>query len=269
MRSGFNGLNHFRGCGRAAVLGLAAALGLSACSSDDSTAAPADTTQVTDDTTGTTDDTTGTDGTTEDTSGTDGADGQDGASGDDLIISAPDTSVVEDTAAVVAVSCREAVLCQMECDLGDTACAAACAEGASDAIVTPLTAFATCSQEKCNLQVKQDQRNCAVTDCWEPFHACFYEGTSGAVNCEDTLTCFKNCLDTYPLDTFAKPPIVPECETACLQAADKQSQLDFAELGFCVANFCESQEDISPTALENCQKNAPCGLFEQGCINPN
>lgn len=269
MRSGFNGLNHFRGYGLLTTIGLAATLGLSACSTDDGTTSPADTAQVTDDTTGTTDDTTGadgTDGTTEDTSGSDGADG---ASGDDIVISAPDTGGGEDTTTTVAVSCREAVLCQMECDLGDTACVAACAADATEEIVTPLTAFTTCSQEKCNLQVKQDQRNCAVTECWEPFHACFYEGTSGAVNCEDTLTCFKNCLDVYPLDTFAKPPIAPECESACLEAADKPSQLDFTELGFCVANFCESQEDVSPTALENCQKNAPCGLFEQACINPN
>lgn len=269
MRSGFNGLGHFRGYGRAAAFGFVAALGFSACSSDDGTAAPADTAQVTDDTTGATDDTSGSDGTTDDTSGVDGVDGQDSVTGDDIAVSAPDTSGVEDTAVTVALSCREAVLCQMQCNLDDTACAAACANGVTEAISTPLTAFTTCSKEKCNLQVKQDQRNCAVTDCWEPFHACFYEGASAAVNCEDTLTCFKNCLDNYPLDTFAKPPIAPECESACLQAADKESQLGFTELGFCVANFCESQEAISPTALENCQKNAPCGLFEQACINPN
>lgn len=269
MRAGFNGLDHFCGNGRVAVIALAAALGLSACSSDGGEAAATDTTQLANDTTGATDDANGSDGSDGTADDTSGSDGSDGASDDDIVISAPDTSGIADTSVAVAVSCREAILCQMECNLEDTACVAACSADASEEIVTPLTAFTSCSKEKCNLQVKQDQRSCAVTDCWEPFHACFYEGTSGSTNCEDTLTCFKNCLDIYPLDTFAKPPTAPECESACLEAADKDSQLDFAELGFCVANFCESQEDISPTALQNCEKNSPCGLFQQACINPN
>ena len=207
---------------------------------------------------------------TDETDGADGVDGSDGATGSvtgaDVIIAPPDTSTGgTDTVAVVANTCREAILCRLRCD-NDTACAETCTVGASQAIADSIASLDGCVAEKC----PGDQPTQCWLDseiCFAEFHGCFYDGKTGAKDCEETYECYADCVSDVQtaFEDFDQTPANPECEDGCLQDATLEAQQDLVTWAFCIVEFCSDQPD-----LQNCQKTAEnnvCGSAANQCTN--
>ena len=214
----------------------------------------------------------GTDGTTasDDSTGTDTADGADGSTGAttgaDVIIAPPDTSTDGgDVEVVVANTCREAILCRVRCG-NDSDCAAKCIDGADQAIVDSIAAMDTCIDDKCP---GDEPEQCWLDSdiCFTEFHGCFFDGQTGAKDCEQAYECYAECVSDVEtaFEGFDQTPANPECEDQCLQDATIESQQALVTWAFCVVEFCSSQPD-----LPNCQKTAEgavCGSAANQCTN--
>ena len=154
----------------------------------------------------------------------------------------------------VVTYCRTAFDCVEACDT--EACRTACAAQVDASIKGAFEGMTGCVDTKCS--GIGDGVQCWLDNCGTELNTCFFEDTSGAKKCSETVKCIE---ETCPVGKDLL------CIRDCLKQTSAAAQLKFIKFQICVDDFI--QKNCPMDQSEQCYQNArstDCNKAASDCL---